>query len=174
MYQLAHKNINFDFIKTNLEKIFASRCKPVSEKSLIIWITEILNAKFSNEAIEKATADFLDDDELSLSLANFKRIVKNYESPTTEKKQFCPYCDGKGYVLGVKFGKDGKVVDEVDTVLNCVCGNRHFSNVLFMNEDNSNYHKTIVNDGYFLVFKDIVEKEKYLKGLKQDEKSKSN
>lgn len=153
----------YEDIEEKLEKLFASKLKNVSESSKSAWTNEIIAKRFTDDAINETIREMIEDDNVPMTLATFFRIAKSKMPSMRRQKMDCPYCEGRGYVLGIKFDKNGKYVEGADYGLNCVCGNVHVNGLAFMNEDLSNHHRTMTSDGgYILVFPSIVEKFAYL------------
>ena len=153
----------YEDIEEKLEKLFSSRLKNVSEASKSAWAKEIIAKRFTDDAINETIREMIEDDGVALSLSSFFRIARGKMPNVNRKRLDCPYCEGRGYVLGIKFDKNGKYIEGADYGLNCVCGNIHVKGLAFMNEDTSNHHRTMTSDGgYILVFPSIVEKFAYL------------
>lgn len=153
----------FEQIEEKLERLFASRLKNVSEASKTVWANEIIAKRFTDEVIDETIREMIEDDNAPMTLSTFFRIAKGKMPLINRKRVDCPYCEGRGYVLGIKFDKNGKYIEGADYGLNCVCGNAHVNGLAFMNEDLSTNHRTSTKDGgYILVFPSIVEKFAYV------------
>lgn len=155
----------YPLIKKCLEKIFASRVKPLSEKIIALWIEEILNRRFFDSAILNATKCFIEDDTFSLSLPVYLNLIRENMTYQKRARTDCPFCEGRGTAGStLAFEMDGKIIDGASYLLNCYC-NKSKGN-LRMNYDEQSFHKTYGKDKYFRVFKDICEKDKYLQKVR--------
>lgn len=152
----------YEDVEEQLENLFASRLKNVSEASKSIWAKEILAKHYSDKVIYETIKEMVNDDNLPLTLASFFRIAKAKMPTVTRKRVDCPYCNGTGIVLALKFDGEGKYVEGADYGLSCVCANARQQGLTVMNEDTETNHKTVVKDGYYLVFPSIVEKFSYI------------
>lgn len=152
----------YEQVEEQLENLFASRLKNVSEASKSIWAKEILAKHFSDVVISETIKEMINDDGCALTLASFFRIAKSKMPIVNRKKVDCPYCEGRGIVSAIKFDKEGKMFEGADFGLSCVCGNASQQDLLVMNEDLDTNHKTVVKDGYYLVFPSVVEKFAYI------------
>ena len=152
----------YEEVEEKLEKLFASRLKTVSEASKTVWTNEIIAKRFTDDVIDDTIRDMIENDSEQLTLSNFFKLAKS-KMPRSERKIDCPYCSGTGIVPAIKFSKNGKLHMSADYGLACVCGNATMRDSIRMNEDvDSRHHKTIVEDGYYLVFPSATEKIEYL------------
>lgn len=150
----------YPLIKSSVEKIFASRVKPVSEKIVELWITEIIARGFQDEAIEKATQKFIESEEYNLSLPVFLRLIKENNAQRIQHNVECVFCEGRGTVgATLAFELDGTLMDYT-FILNCYCNKD--GKLTQMIHNPKTFNKTMGNNKYFRVFKDICEREKYL------------
>ena len=77
-YPLNEQN-QYPLIRKCVERMFASRTKPMSEKTIEIWVEEIITRNVSDIAIKKATNEFIEEEEYNLSLpVVLKLIYKNF------------------------------------------------------------------------------------------------
>lgn len=167
---MNNNNLIIENIKSKIEKIFASRCKAISPKSLDIWVNDIVLLNYPLYIIDKVVEEYMNDDEIVLTLPNLKKMLyKHKNNKIIYKKTFCPYCNGTGYVFAVKFNSNNELINCIDTALGCVCGNNRDNSILKMDENPQKYHKTILKNGdYYLVFKDIIEKSTYLANINKN------
>ena len=156
-----NENSKYPLIRKCVEKMFASRTKPMSEKTIEIWVEEIIMRNFSKEAIEKGTKEFIENEEYNLSLPIVLKLISGEMSYAIQHDKNCPYCEGRGWVEGLKFDKNGKYTGYT-FALNCCCGSKPSANIMTMRENTNNNHKTECRDGYYLIFKTVVEKFEYI------------
>ena len=141
--------------------MFASRTKPMSEKMIDIWVVEIVGHNFTNDAIEKGTKEFVENEDYNLSLPIVLKIISGKMSYFVQHDKNCPFCEGRGTVGStLAFDLSGKLIDCAPYILNCYCNKK--KNNLQMNYNKNTFHKTVAKDMYFRVFKDICEQDKYL------------
>lgn len=156
-----NENNQYPLIKSCVEKMFASRTKPMSEKTIDIWVGEIIGHNFTNDAVEKGTKEFVEDEGYNLSLPIVLKLIRKNTVHKIQHDVNCPFCEGVGTVGStLAFEMSGKLIDCGPYILNCYC-NKSKGN-LRMNYDKKSFHKTYGKNMYFRVFKDICEKEKYL------------
>ena len=154
--------VGYEEIEDMLNQIFASRLKNVSPKHLSVWVNEIAKKNYTKEALDKCSEEYLDDESLELNLPTVLKTLNKYNVVKATKGLFsCKYCEGKGYVYNnLKFANNGDFVSQ-NYALVCYCNRNDNSMLRFeLNEETNN--KTICKDGYYLVFKDVVELWKYL------------
>lgn len=154
-YPLNEQN-QYQLIKNSVAKIFASRVKPISEKMIELWITEIIAKSFSDDAIMKATDEFVESEEYNLSLPVFLKLIKSKMTYGIQHNADCVYCGGKGIVCStLAFDLSGKIIDCASYMLNCYCNNN--GKLLKMIPNKKTFNKTYGKDKYFRVFPSIVE-----------------
>lgn len=158
-YPLNEQN-QYQLIKNSVAKIFASRVKPISEKMIELWITEIIAKGFSDDAIINATDEFVESEEYNLSLPAFLKLIKSKTTTEVRHDVECVYCGGKGIVCcTLAFDLSGKILDIAPYMLNCYCNND--GKLLQMTPNETTFNKTYGKDKYFRVFPSIVEMSAY-------------
>lgn len=156
-----NENNQYPLIKSCVEKMFASRTKPMNERTIEVWISEIIAHNFTNDAIKSGTTEFVENEEYNLSLPIILKLIGGKMSHKTQHNLDCPFCEGRGTVgATLAFDLSGKLIDCAPYILNCYC-NKSKGN-LRMNYDKKSFHKTYGNNKYFRVFQNICEQEKYL------------
>ena len=162
-----NENNQYPLIRKCVEKMFASRTKPMSEKTIEIWAEEIIMRNFSKDAIEKGTKEFIENEDYNLSLPIVLKLIGGKMTYKAQHDVNCPFCSGTGIVGStLAFDLNGKLIDCSSYALNCYC-NKDKKN-LQMKYNKSNFHKTYGNNKYFRVFKDISEQDKYLQRVYQN------
>ena len=158
-------------IKQFLCNIFYAKGKKFDESYLPMYVREISNIKPTAIDLHNAEKQIIRED-VKLEVLEICNVISsqiNMQNPRLSYRQTkCPYCKGKGIVFGIKFDKNKRYTRSQDYVLNCVCSNKHIPNLIQMKEDKSSYHKTEVADGYFRIFKDVMQKNEYIKKVMQN------
>ena len=155
-----NENNQYPVIRKCVEKMFASRTKPMSEKTIEIWAEEIIMRNFSKEAIEKGTREFIENEEYNLSLPIVLKLISGEMSHKTQHDVNCLFCEGRGTIgTTIAFDLNGKLIDCSSYALNCFC-NKDKKNLQIKYNKNT-FHKTFARDKYFRIFKDIAEQDKY-------------
>ena len=153
-----------DEITMFIKNIHIAKDKYLNEDSLPMWIREILNTKVDIATLQQAEVRIIRKN-IPLVVTEICDVIReqiNLNKPRlVYNKVKCPYCEGRGWVEGLKFEKNGKYTG-YRVALNCCCGNKPTINMAIMKEDLSNLHKTEIRDGYVLVFPTIVEEFAYL------------
>ena len=153
-----------DEITMFIKNIHIAKDKYLNEDSLPMWIREIINTKVDIATLQKAEIVIIREN-IPLVVTDICDCIReqiNLNKPRlVYNKVKCPYCEGRGWVEGLKFEKNGKYTG-YRVALNCCCGNKPTINMAVMKEDLSNLHKTETRDGYVLVFPSIVEEFAYL------------
>ena len=155
-------SVGYEEIEEMLNQVFASRLKNVSPKHLAVWVNEIARKNYTKNALEKCSEEYLDDESLELNLPTMLKTLNKYNVVKATKGLFsCKYCEGRGYVYNnLKFANNGDFLSH-NYALVCYCNNNNTDMLKFqLNEETNN--KTLCKDGYFLVFKDVVEYWNYL------------
>ena len=156
-----NENSRYPLIRKCVEKMFASRTKPMSEKTIEIWAEEIIMRNFSKEAIEKGTREFVENEDYNLSLPIVLKLISGKMTYKLQHDKNCPFCEGVGKVgTTIAFDLSGKLIDTAPYILNCYCNKKKGN--LQMKYNKNTFHKTVAKDMYFRVFKDICEQDKYL------------
>ena len=156
-----NENNQYPLIRKCVEKMFASRTKPMSERTIEIWVEEIITRNFTDLAIKKATQEFVEEDEYILSLPAVIKLIRSKMSYGLQHNKNCPFCEGVGTVgTTLAFDLSGKLIEGNPYLLNCYC-NKNKKN-LQMTYNKSTCHKTVTKDKYFRVFKDICDQDRYL------------
>lgn len=158
-YPLNEQN-QYPLIRKCVERVFVSRAKNLSEKTINLWVEEIMMRNFTDDAIEKATKEFVENEDYNLSLPVILKLISGNMSHKVQHDLDCPFCEGRGTVQAIAFDMSGKILDCSPYLLNCYC-NKAKGN-LRMNYDKKSFHKTYGKDKYFRVFKDICEQDKYI------------
>lgn len=158
-YPLNEQN-QYPLIRKCVERVFVSRAKNLSEKTINLWVEEIMMRNFTDDAIEKATKEFVENEDYNLSLPVILKLIGGNMSHRVQHNLDCPFCEGRGTVQAIAFDMSGKILDCSPYLLNCYC-NKDTKN-LRMNYDKKSFHKTYGKDKYFRVFKDICEQDKYI------------
>ena len=141
--------------------MFASRTKPMSEKMIDIWVVEIVGHNFTNDAIEKGTKEFVENEDYNLSLPIVLKLISGKMSYKLQHDKNCPFCEGVGTVgTTLAFDLSGKLIDCAPYILNCYCNKKKGN--LQMKYNKNTFHKTVTKDMYFRVFQNICEQDKYL------------
>ena len=153
-----------DEITMFIKNIHIAKDKYLNEDSLPMWIREILNTKADIETLQQAEVRIIREN-IPLVVTEICDVIReqiNLNKPRlVYNKVKCLYCEGRGWVEGLKFEKNGKYTG-YRVALNCCCGNKPTPNMAVMKEDLSNLHKTEIRDGYVLIFPSIVEEFDYL------------
>lgn len=157
-YPLNEQN-QYPLIRKCVEKMFASRTKPMSEKTIEIWVEEIITRNVSDLAIKKATKEFVEEEEYNLSLPIVLKLISKYTTFAIQHNKNCPFCEGVGTVSALAFDMNGKIIDGAPYLLNCYCNKKKGN--LKMNYDKNSFHKTFGRDKYFRVFKSIKDQYAY-------------
>lgn len=156
-----NENNLYPLIKNCVEKIFASRAKPASEKIMDIWVGEIISRNFTEENIKQATKDFIEEESYQVSLPVYLKLIKS-KITYTKQRTDCLYCGGTGTVgLTLPFTLDGRYIHTQPYLLNCYCNNNR--KLIQMVPDEASHNKTYAKDMYFRVFKTVMDKEIYFK-----------
>ena len=98
-----NENNQYPLIRKCVEKMFASRTKPMSEKTIEMWVEEIMMRNFSKEAIEKGTNEFIENEDYNLSLPIVLKIISGEMSYAIQHNKNCPFCEGIGTVSALAF-----------------------------------------------------------------------
>ena len=162
-----NENSQYPLIRKCVEKMFASRTKPMSEKVIEIWAEEIIMRNFSKEAIEKGTKEFIENEDYILSLPIVLKIINGEMSYKAKYDVNCSFCSGTGIIGStIAFDLNGKLIDCSSYALNCFCNKD--KKILQMKYNKNTFHKTYGKGMYFRVFKDICDQEKYLQRVYQN------
>ena len=147
-----------------LKNIYYAKGRPFDETYSAMWIREITATGASAIDLHNAEMEIIRED-IPLRVFDICEIIRQKMNLNTKQlgyqKKPCKYCDGKGYVIGLKFETNGKYTGYT-AALNCCCDNKHLANVVPMKEDINNHHRTEVKGGYYLIFPTIVEQFDYL------------
>ena len=154
-----NENSQYPLIRKCVERMFASRTKPMSEKMIDIWVVEIVGHNFTNDAIEKGTKEFVENEDYNLSLPIVLKIISGNMSYAIQHDKNCPFCEGVGTVSALAFDTNGKIIDSAPYLLNCYCNKKKGN--LQMKYNKNTFHKTYGKDKYFRVFKNIKEQFEY-------------
>ncbi len=157
-YPLNEQN-QYPLIRKCVERMFASRTKPMSEKTIEIWVEEIITRNVSDIAIKKATNEFIEEEEYNLSLPVVLKLIYKNTAYAIQHNKNCPFCEGVGTVSALAFDTNGKIIDSAPYLLNCYCNKKKGN--LQMKYNKNTFHKTYGKDKYFRVFKDIKEQFEY-------------
>lgn len=153
-----------DEITMFVRNIHIAKDKYLNEDSLPMWIREIINTKADIGTLQKAEIKVIRDN-IPLVVTEICDVIReqiNLNKPRLEyRKVKCPYCEGRGWVEGLKFETNGKYTGYIYAI-SCCCGSKPIADSVVMKEDLSNNHKTDVKDGYYLVFPNVADKFSYL------------
>ena len=86
-----NENSQYPLIRKCVEKMFASRTKPMSEKTIEIWAEEIIMRNFSKEAIEKGTREFVENEDYNLSLPIVLKLISGKMTYKLQHDKNCPF-----------------------------------------------------------------------------------
>lgn len=153
-----------DEIEEHLTRIFASRLKTVSKQNLQIWVNEIAKFSFFDEAITIGTTEIINDESISLTLPAVLGVFKEYnrqiKSKIPKPERDCKYCKGLNWVYTTLFFRnDGSFVN-LNYALKCYHNDSSYNNAKMVLDEKTN-NKTPYKNGYFLVFKDVWERNNY-------------
>lgn len=151
-----------------INNIFAAQGKTVPEKIVKVWCKEIASRGFYDQAIHQAEKEMMEEEDEKPTLPKLLATITKYNEQIKSanfKKIDCEWCNGLNYVYTTLFfAKNGKYLSD------------NYGIKCFHNADDSDCAKMILNpetnnrtetqNGYMLVFKDIVEKESYLEKVK--------
>ena len=158
--------LGYNEVLTFIKNIYFAKDKRVDESYLPMLVREINSINGINaQALLNAEKIIIRED-VRLNVLDVCNVIReqiNLNKPKlVYNKVDCPYCEGRGYVTGLRFETNGKYTG-YRVALNCCCGNKPQPNMLVMREDISNNHRTeTANGGYILVFPTIVEEFEYL------------
>lgn len=161
----------YEELEELLSNIFLARGKNVSDKVIKMWTKEILTRNLTDLAIKDTERELIEDDETDLTLPKVLKVMYRHNkkyAPKFEKIE-CNYCNGTGYTLNTLFFKKNGEYDDYRFCLKCHHNNNEDKCLkMVLNEETHN--RTEINnglqDGYILVFKDIVEEEEYLEKVR--------
>lgn len=147
-----------------IDNIFAAQGRTVSEKISKVWAREIGMKGFFDQAIREAEVELMEemDDRPTLPKVLAVMYEKNNKIKSANFKRIeCEWCNGLNYVYTtIFFEKNGKYLNQ-NTALKCF-HNTDSVNCAKMVLDPETNNRTETARGYALVFKDVIEKEKYL------------
>lgn len=160
---LSYNETMLKAITKFLNNIYYAKGRKLDTAYLPMWTREIVETGATEKELNKAEVEIIRNN-TPLIISEVCEVIRNNKTiislPT--KKVDCPYCEGRGYVTGLRFETNGKYTG-YRVALNCCCGQKPQANMLVMREDLSNNHKTeTANGGYVLVFPTIVEEYEYL------------
>lgn len=155
--------VGYNEITKFVKNIYYANGRKFDESYLPMWIREISNTGVDIQALHKAEQEIIRNN-VPLKIFDIcEIIIENKQAialPLPQKTK-CEYCNGKGYVIGLRFETNGKYTGYT-AALNCCCDNPHLPNVTTMTPNAATNHKTVVKDGYYLVFPSVVEKFAYI------------
>lgn len=158
-------SVGYDEIVQFLKNIYFAKDKRLENDRLPMWVRELNSINGINAQVLLNAEKIIIRENVGLEVLEVCDVIReqiNLNKPRLVfKKVKCPYCEGRGWVEGLKFEKNGKYTGYV-VALNCCCGQKPQTNMMTMKEDVSRNHKTDTKDGYYLVFPSIVEKFEYL------------
>lgn len=158
-------------IKQFLGNIFYAKGKKFDESYLPMYVREISNIKPTAIVLHNAEKQIIRED-VKLEVLEICNVINsqiNLQKPRLSYRQTkCPYCKGKGIVVGIKFDKNGKYIPSAEYAINCVCGSGHIVDSVTMQEDVESCHKVDCKDGYYRIFTDVIKKFDYLKRVAQN------
>lgn len=155
----------YEELEEVINNIFAAQGRTVSEKIVNVWVKEIFSKDFYDEAIKKAEQELMANEEEKLTLPKVMNVIYKYNNELKNskyKKIDCKYCKGLNYVYtNIFFEKTGKF-SSLNYAIKCF-HNENFDNCAKMVLNEGNHNKTICQNGYMLVFKDMEERNEYMK-----------
>lgn len=159
-------SVGYDEIVQFLKNIYFAKDKRLENDRLPMWVRELNSINGINAQVLLNAEKIIIRENIGLEVLEVCDVIReqiNLNKPRlVYKKVDCSYCEGRGYVTGLKFEKNGKYTG-YRVALNCCCGQKPQANMLVMKENLSNNHKTeTINGGYVLVFPTIVEEFEYL------------
>lgn len=158
-------SVGYDEIVQFLKNIYFAKDKRLENDRLSMWVRELNSINGINAQVLLNAEKIIIRENVGLEVLKVCDVIReqiNLNKPKLVfKKVKCPYCEGRGWVEGLKFEKNGKYTG-YRVALNCCCGNKPTINMAVMREDLSNLHRTETRDGYVLVFPSIVEEFDYL------------
>ena len=100
-----------DEITMFVRNIHIAKDKYLNEDSLPMWIREIINTKADIGTLQKAEIKVIRDN-IPLVVTEICDVIReqiNLNKPRLEYREVkCPYCEGRGWVEGLKFETNGK------------------------------------------------------------------
>ena len=101
-----------DEITMFIKNIHIAKDKYLNEDSLPMWIREIINTKVDIATLQKAEIVIIREN-IPLVVTDICDCIReqiNLNKPRlVYNKVKCPYCEGRGWVEGLKFEKNGKL-----------------------------------------------------------------
>lgn len=157
--------MTYEELEEVINNIFAAQGRSVSAKILSVWVKEIMSKPFYDEAIKKAEEELMADEEERLTLPKLMAVISKYNAElrgASKKRIDCDYCKGLNYVYtNIFFEKTGKF-RSLNYAIKCFHNdNNDDCAKMVLNEETHN--KTMCQNGYMLVFKDMQERDEYMK-----------
>lgn len=145
-----------------LNNIYYAKGRNLDTAYLPMWTREIVATGATIPELNKAELEIIREN-VPLIISEICDVIRRNKTAVALPpiNTDCPYCEGRGYVHGLKFEKNGKYTG-YRVALNCCCGSHPTPNMAVMREDLSNFHKTETATGYVLIFPSIVEEFAYL------------
>lgn len=157
--------LGYNEVVSFIKNIYFAKDKRVDEAYLPMWVREINSINGVNAQVLLNAEKTIIREDVRLNVLEVCDVIKgqiNLNKPKLEhKKKECPYCEGRGWVEGLKFEKNGKYTGYTYAI-SCCCESKPILNSVVMKEDLSNNHKTDVKDGYYLIFPNVADKFSYL------------
>lgn len=158
---IEYNEVQIAEITKFVKNIYYANGRKLDEGYLPMWIREIINTNTDMRTLHKAEQEIIRKG-ITPKIFEVCEVIKNCNDvlslpPITK----CNICNSKGYVLGIKFEKNG-IYAGYKAALKCICGNLNDSTMLTMIPDATNNNKTPTKDGYYRIFPSIVEETEYL------------
>ena len=154
----------YETINKFIKNIYYAKGLKFDEDFTTMWIREITATGASAVDLHDAEIEIIRENippRIHDVCESIREIMSKTRPKITYKPKTCPYCNGKGYVIGLRFETNGKYTGYT-AALNCCCDNPHLPNVTPMTPNAATNHKTEVKNGYYLIFPTIVEQFNYL------------
>lgn len=146
----------YELIEEMLNNLFASRLKIVNSKHLSVWVREIIDRKYSEQAIKTAEKELLNDDTTPLTIASVCKVINQQNLNIKNALPFntnCKFCDGSQLAHFVlKFDLDGFLLSN-NYALRCICSSRNTD--LLQLKTNPENNKTYGKECYFKAFENF-------------------
>lgn len=161
----------YEELEEVINNIFASRAKSIQPKTVSVWAKEISSRGFYDQTIKEVEKTLMEDDEIPLTLARFINLAKEFDNrhkSLTNAKIKCDYCGGGGIAgLTLFFANSGKYLSQ-NYALRCHHNENEKTGILKMDFNEEINNRTVSSNGYFLVFKYVLDRDEYIKKVFQN------
>lgn len=157
--------MTYEELEEVIHNIFAAQGRTVSEKIVSVWVKEIFAKGFYDEAIKKAQTELMAEEEERITLPKLMAVITKYHielKNATVKKIDCKYCKGLDYVYTNIFFENTGKFRSLNYAIKCF-HNENSDNCAKMVLNEETHNKTMCQNGYMLVFKDMQERDEYMK-----------